>query len=154
MILTTVSNALNYLGLTPELDAALRWVAEHSGDPFVQKTETIGTTDCGEIYAKYEAPSLLPREKVSIEAHRRYIDIHIPLKSTETIGWAPVAGLQHPRAEYDEEGDVIFYGDAAHSLLHVKVGQMAVFFPEDAHAPNIGLGNHRKICVKIPIKSA
>ena len=74
------------------------------------------------------------------------------LKGTEIIGWAPVESLKHKREEYDADRDVAFYGDAAHSLLHVKVGQMAVFFPEDAHAPNIGLGNHRKLCIKIPLQ--
>ncbi len=151
MILTTIGGAAAYRGLKPQLDAALDWLTEHFGDPFVENIVTIGKSGGGEIYAKYETPALLPREKAALEAHRRYIDIHVPIKTTETIGWAPVGSLQHPRGEYDADRDVIFFGDAAHSLLHVKVGQLAIFFPDDAHAPNIGLGTHRKICIKIPV---
>lgn len=151
MILDTVACAARYRGILPQLDIALDWLSEHFNDPFVNNTVTVGSCASGEIVAKYEAPALMPREKAALEAHRRYIDIHVPLKATETIGWAPVAALHHPRAEYDADLDIIFFGDTAHSLLHVKVGQMAVFFPEDAHAPNIGLGNHRKICIKIPV---
>lgn len=151
MILTTISNAGAYRGLSGALDMAIDWLAEHISDSVVDNIVTIGKSEVGEVFAKYESPALLPREKAALEAHRRYIDIHVPLKDTETIGWAPVSALQHPRGKYDQERDVIFYGDAAHSLLHVKVGQMAIFFPDDAHAPNIGLGNHRKICIKIPV---
>lgn len=151
MILTTIANAGQYRGLSEALDMAIDWLGEHFGDPFVENIVTIGNSASGEVYAKYESPALLPREKAALEAHRRYIDIHVPMKATETIGWAPTDALQHPRGEYDADRDVVFYGDAAHSLLHVKVGQMAVFFPDDAHAPNIGLGNHRKICIKIPV---
>ena len=75
----------------------------------------------------------------------------MPLKGTETMGWTPVGACKHVRQAYDEENDFMTFGDSAHSLLHVKKGQIAVFFPEDAHAPNIGLGNHRKLCLKIPV---
>lgn len=151
MILSTLSQAQRYKGLLPQLDLALDWLAQHFGDPFVENTVVIGNIGAGDVYAKYEAPALRPREAARLEAHRRYIDIQVPLKTTETMGWAPVESLRHPSGEYDADRDVIFYGDAAHSLLHVKVGQFAIFFPEDAHAPNIGLGNHRKICIKIPV---
>lgn len=105
------------------------------------------------ISVKCETPSLQPRESATLEAHRKFIDIHVPLKGTEIIGWAPVSELKHVRTPYNEETDIAFWGDAAHSLLHVKPGQMAIFFPEDAHAPCIGLGNHRKLCIKIPVLS-
>jgi beta-galactosidase beta subunit len=63
-----------------------------------------------------------------------------------------LSGLKYPHGEYDGERDICFYGDSATIMLHVRVGQMAVFFPEDAHAPNIGIGTHRKLCIKIPVE--
>lgn len=130
------------------LGQAIDWLREHSADEFVKGVTEIPGTG---ILVKAEEPALLPREKVALEAHRRFIDIHVPIKGEEIIGWAPVDSLKHPREEYDEEKDIAFFGDASHSLLHVRPGQIAIFFPEDAHAPNIGLGNHRKLCVKIPV---
>ncbi len=130
---------------------ALGWLCEHFSDKFVSGSMEIGDAGSGSVIVKCEEPSLLPRERVSLEAHRRFIDIHVPLKGPETIGWAPLESLHHPRGAYDPDKDIIFYGDGAHSLLHLKVGQMAIFFPDDAHAPNIGLGTHRKLCIKIPV---
>ncbi len=147
MILSTIADAAEYRGLSPRIATALTWLAEHYSDSFVK-----GSVDIGDgIIVKSEEPALMPREKASLETHSRFIDIHVPLKGTETIGWAPAAGLKHVKVPYNSETDIAFWGDAANSLLHVKVGQMAIFFPSDAHAPNIGLGNHRKLCIKIPV---
>ena len=107
--------------------------------------------DGEKVFINLDEPEGTTREEQVLEVHRRYIDIHVPLKDVETIGWAPLTALKYPHGEYDEEKDVCFYGDSATSLLHVRVGQIAIFFPEDAHAPNIGTGNHRKLCIKIPL---
>ena len=33
----------------------------------------------------------------------------------------------------------------------IRPGQFVIFFPEDAHAPNIGIGRHKKLCIKIAV---
>lgn len=152
MILSLITDSDRYACISEGLATAFEWLRSFKPEDFVKGKTVIGTCGDSEIYVNGEEPALLPREKASLESHRRYIDIHVPLKGTEIIGWAPVESLKHKREEYDVDRDVAFYGDAAHSLLHVKVGQMAIFFPEDAHAPNIGLGNHRKLCIKIPLQ--
>lgn len=150
MIITEINDCMRYCMLSPQIATALNWLLEHSDFKFVKGIYTIPLTNGSEMIAKCEEPALVPREKASLEAHRRYIDIQIPLKGTELMGWAPVNALKHPRQSYDQENDIIFYGDSAHSILHVRVGQLVIFFPEDAHAPNIGLGNHRKLIIKVP----
>lgn len=108
-------------------------------------------------YANVESPVLRTREDAPLEAHRRYIDIHIPLDNTETIGWAPTDALTRiVTPGYNAERDIAFYEDKAQTFLDVQPGQCAVFFPEDAHAPNIGIPGkkHRKICVKIAVATA
>lgn len=151
MILCDITNADRFSQLTPALGEVIAWLQAHRNDSFKKGEFTIGSGD--NITVKCEEPHLLPMEKSELEAHRRFIDIHVPLKDVETIGWAPVPALKYPHGQYDGDRDVCFYGDSATSLLHVRVGQMAVFFPEDAHAPNIGTGNHRKLCIKIPLCS-
>lgn len=151
MILCHISDSARYASMSAGLAMAIDWLQAHIDDDFIPGRYAIGDTPAGEVFVKVEDTALIPREKASLESHRRYIDIHVPLKSTETIGWAPTSGLKHSRQPYDESGDIEFFGDPAHSLLHIKVGQMAVFFPSDAHAPNIGLGRHRKMCIKIPV---
>lgn len=140
MILCDIKDAGRYRAISRAMALAIDWLYEHCDDPFEAGVRTIGQSAGGaDIFVKYEEPALLPREKVQLEAHRRYIDIQLPLKGAEKMGWSALAGLKLPRADYDEERDLIFYGDAATTLITVKPGQMAVFFPEDAHAPNIGL---------------
>ncbi len=128
------------------LSEAIDWLMAHFGDQFEPGVMELRSG----VYVKSETPALLPREKARLEAHRRYIDIHVPLKGVETIGWTPLGSLHHVIQPYDEEHDVELYGDSASSLLHVAKGQISIFFPEDAHAPNIGIGTHRKLCIKIP----
>lgn len=151
MILCQITDAERYKRLSPQLGLAIEWLMQHYEDEFVKGIYTVPNDSGFDITVKCEEPALLPREKARLEAHRRYIDIHVPLKGTESIGWAPTSALKYEREAYDEENDIAFFGDAAHSLLHVKKGQMVVFFPDDAHAPNIGLGNHRKLCIKVPV---
>lgn len=151
MILCSINDADIYTPISPALKTAIDWLVTHRNDAFEKGSVVIGSVGNEDIVVKCEEPAMIPREKAALEAHRRFIDIHVPLKGTETIGWAPVESLKHVREPYDDERDIMFFGDAAHSLLHVKLGQMAVFFPSDAHAPNIGLGNHRKLCIKIPV---
>ena len=52
---------------------------------------------------------------------------------------------------YDPEGDCALYADRPTSWLHLVPGQVAVFFPEDAHAPVIGEGKIRKMIAKVKI---
>lgn len=151
MILTGVKDAQHYKGISPYLDAAIDWIQEHFDDEFVKGVYSIECADGTSMTVKCAEPALLPREKATMEAHKRFIDIQIPLKGTESMGWAPTESLKHEREPYNEVKDVTFYGDTAQCMLHVKYGQMAIFFPEDAHAPNIGLGNHRKLVVKVPV---
>lgn len=152
MILCTISDSKPFSNISSGLAAAIKWLQNYNAAEFVKGITDIELDNGNRITVKSEEPALLPREKVRLEAHRKYIDIHVPLKGTETMGWAPVSAMKHPNGEYDSDNDIMFFGDSAHSLLHVKVGQIAIFFPEDAHAPNIGLGNHKKLCIKVPVE--
>lgn len=148
MILCDIKNITRFASLSPALAEAIEWLVAHASDNFEKGEFTIGSDN--QITVKCEEPHLLPREKTVLEAHRKFIDIHVPLKDVETIGYASVDALKYPHGEYDDARDIRFYGDSATSLLHVRLGQAAIFFPEDAHAPNIGNGKHRKLCIKIP----
>lgn len=153
MILCDINEAGRYAAVSAAMAIAIDWLAAHLTDPFEPGVKTIGQSAGGnDIFVKYEEPALLPREKVQLEAHRRYIDIQMPLKGAEKMGWCALRDLKLPRGPYDTDRDVVFFGDAATTLVTVKPGQMAIFFPEDAHAPNIGLGNHRKLIIKVPVE--
>lgn len=149
MIVCDINNAHRVKGISEPLDTAIDWLMAHRGERFEKGLIKIDPS--GRVTVKCEEPHMRTQENAELEAHRRFIDIHVPLKSNETIGWASVDRLKYPHGDYDEERDICFFGDSATCMLHLRVGQMAVFFPEDAHAPNIGIGTHKKLCIKVPV---
>lgn len=148
MIVCSIQNAYRYIQSVPHLDEAIDYLLAYNPSDFEEGTTEL---DFG-IKVKAEAPGMLPRERVFLEAHKRYIDVHVPLKTTETIGWASLDNLRLLKKPYDSAADVEFYGDQAQCMLHLQPGTIAIFFPDDAHGPNIGVGSHRKLCIKIPVK--
>lgn len=147
MILCEISDAARYYNLGERLAQALMWIGNHYKDPF--KAGSVALGDSG-IVVNAQEPAMQSAENSNLEAHRRFIDIHVPLRE-ETMGWAPVETLRNVLKPYDADADFELFGDSAHSLFQVRVGQIAIFYPEDAHAPNIGTGTHRKYCVKVPV---
>lgn len=75
------------------------------------------------------------KETAKLETHRRMLDIQIPLSTSETFGYTPLCNL--PEAEYNEEKDVTKYEGMAETYFTCKPGEMAIFWPQDGHAPCI-----------------
>lgn len=86
-----------------------------------------------------------------LEAHRRYIDIQMPLVGEEQIGWRALADCRTVATDYDDAKDVVFFADAPDTALHLRPGLFAVFFPEDGHMPLIGHGRILKAVAKIAL---
>ncbi|MEI6277719.1 MAG: YhcH/YjgK/YiaL family protein [Prolixibacteraceae bacterium] len=89
------------------------------------------------------------QEDTKAEAHQRYIDIQVPIKGVELMGWKGLSQCNEIQMPYNPEKDLIFYGDAVSSYVQVSPGEFAVFFPEDVHAPSIGFGTIKKAVVKV-----
>jgi len=72
------------------------------------------------------------------EAHRRFIDIQFLLSGSEIIDVSSLNGLI-PEAEFDEQNDIRFYGriDVPPVRLTMLPGNFALFFPQDAHCPQL-----------------
>ena len=87
----------------------------------------------------------------TLETHNKFIDIQMPIIGSETIGWKPAAKLNHVSIPYCEENDITFYSDASAGHTTLTVGDFAIYFPEDGHAPGIGSGSIRKVIVKISV---
>lgn len=142
MILGDINNP-HQLTDNPHIRQALEWLQHNHSRRFDKGAITLSdyiTVNCEEV-------AMVPQQM--LEAHRCHIDIHVPQSEEETMGWSPVNSLKNCLTPYDSERDVEFYGDEPQCHIHVRPGQFAIFYPEDAHAPNIGIGNHRKLCIKI-----
>ena len=146
MILGDINNYQAIASINPRIAKALEWIKSHYKEKFPKGVLEI---EEGVIRVNCEEVAMVPQQM--LEAHRRYIDIHVPQSEEETIGWSPINNLKNCITPYNEAKDIEFYGDASQCLFPIRPGQFVIFFPEDAHAPNIGIGNHRKLCVKIAI---
>ena len=91
-------------------------------------------------------------EAAVIETHNKMIDIQIPLSDAETFGYTQRDLL--PEAEYNAEKDITKIPDlAADSYLTCMPGMMAIFFPQDGHAPCIaGVPEIKKAIFKVSVK--
>lgn len=70
-----------------------------------------------------------------LEAHRQYIDIQYTVSGPEEIGWRSTPLCRQPDKPFDEKNDIVFFNDSPESYFAVPPGSFAIFFPEDAHAP-------------------
>ncbi len=96
-----------------------------------------------------------PAPDVPFEAHRRYIDVQVMIAGEELMETAAAGPLGVVQA-YDPETDVILFADpAAPSRLRLRAGDVAIFWPEDAHRTSLAPGGVpalvRKTVVKVPV---
>jgi biofilm protein TabA len=88
-------------------------------------------------------------DKTNWESHRKYIDLQCVISGEEKMGKWPVAEATVTKP-YDEKKDLANY--SAEGKIHtIPAGTFIIFFPSDAHRPNITPGGN-KIVKKIVIK--
>ena len=93
------------------------------------------------------------REKCFFESHRKNIDVQFILEGEEIIEVDNIKNL-NVDFEYDENMDLIKYGDSIFSSsIKLKKGDIAIFFPEDAHMPCIKINESIKV-LKTVVKVA
>jgi biofilm protein TabA len=104
------------------------------------------------IYATItEAPSK-EFENSAWESHRNYIDLQLVIKGQETIGVAPVLKATVTKL-YSEANDSANYNAEGQYYIAVPC-IFFVFFPGDAHRPNIKVAGYdvvKKIVIKIRV---
>ncbi|MBD0349801.1 MAG: YhcH/YjgK/YiaL family protein [Flavisolibacter sp.] len=84
------------------------------------------------------------------ESHHNYIDIHYVVQGQEKIGVAPVSSAKVVK-EYDPARDIVFY-TAKGAYYKADPGTFFIFFPKDAHRPNLQLNGNdlvKKVVVKV-----
>ena len=100
--------------------------------------------------SRYETK--LPGE-AKFEAHRKYIDIQVILEGEEIIRFEDQNKLART-TEYDEVKDIEFFAmNRQFDSVRLGVGDLAIIFPGEAHAPCItveaGPTPVRKLVVKV-----
>ncbi len=105
------------------------------------------------LFARVMSYATRMPDEAKLEAHREHIDIQMPLRNAEAIDWFPLAGLE-ARTPYDEKKDRVLFRRPAIAPAHVDLhpGTFAVLFPEDAHMPQLIVGDHVQEVKKVVVK--
>lgn len=90
-------------------------------------------------------------EDYQLEVHDAYIDIHLLLSGTETIGFKDRSKCESDNASYDEIKDIALLPDEAEVFVTLGEGNFAVCFPRDAHAPLLGAERIKKAIFKVKV---
>ena len=94
---------------------------------------------------------LAPVESGKYEAHRQFIDIHIPLDGEETVLCRPDSCDLKQLSAYDAGNDCVFYETAPGVNVGLEPGYFLLIYPGEPHQPQIGTAGsvRRKLIVKI-----
>ncbi len=133
MIIDTLDNLGKYVGLNPLFADVMDFLKQNDLSTMDEGKHPIKGAD---LFVNIQMAKGRSREAAVLESHVRMIDIQLPLDADETFGYSPVCDL--PDYEYNSEKDMTKYGDTpSQTYVTVKPGQMAIFFPQDGHAPCI-----------------
>ncbi|CAN5517507.1 N-acetylneuraminate anomerase [soil metagenome] len=86
-----------------------------------------------------------------LEAHRSYIDLQLTLTGSFDVLWKPLSLCTQELQSYEATADMLLMADVATTRIHLAEGVAAVFFPDDAHAPQPPSVAVRKAVFKIRV---
>lgn len=133
MIIDKLENLGKYVSLNPLFADVVDFLKDHDLNSMEVGKYPIKEKD---LFLNLTTAKGRGKEAAVLETHIEMIDIQIPLSCEETFGYTPLEDL--PQLAYNPEKDITLYGDLkAQTYLTLKPGQMAIFFPQDGHAPCI-----------------
>ena len=146
MIIDKVENLKNYASVNPLFAKVVAFIEQNDLDTLEPGKHEIEGKD---LFVNIQMAKGKTPDEAVIETHDKMIDIQIPISATETFGYTQRDQL--PKAEYNAEKDITkIPGLAADSYVTCQPGMMAIFFPQDGHAPCIaGVPELKKAIFKV-----
>lgn len=155
MILDTFAHLDKYIALIPELTLVKTWIeaGKNGATPPIEETP-IGDSplDGDKVFLRVSEASGKGESGARVEYHRQYIDVQIPLRGHDRIGYLPIENCSKELEPYKAGPDIGFYADKPETYCDVKEGWFCILFPEDAHAPLAFEGKVKKAIVKIRVR--
>jgi len=151
MIVTDLAHRDHQVPLTPSLRKALDFL----GRPDIAGLPDGRTEIDGDrVFALVQRYETVAIDVPKFEYHCKYIDVQFIASGQEVIGWAPAASMK-VSDEYDPARDICFglVAPGTWTPVHLQAGQLAVLWPDDAHAPKGAAGSPARV-MKIVIKVA
>lgn len=134
MITDTIANAHRYAALHPVFADAIKLLQTLD---FASLPDGQIACDNPNIRLFVGSEAMRSREAAKPEAHLHHIDIQVPISGTESYGWIDRAYLKNGLG-YNEQKDIEFFDCEPTTWLDIHVGEFALFFPNDGHAPLVG----------------
>lgn len=149
MIYTKKENLTRYLGLSAEMDTAIRYLQSADLRSLVKGRNEI---DGSNVFVNRFDYQTMPQEKAIWEGHIQYADIHVLLSGNEKIGVTNV-NLLTETVRKPEEDFVGFSGEVM-SWFPMTTEDILIVFPEDIHMVKVMDGESvlvEKACFKVKV---
>ena len=150
MIIDKLENLKQYASVNPLFPKVIEFLEQNDLNTLeTGKHEIVGK----DLFVNIQMAKGRTPAEATIETHNNMIEIQIPLSDAETFGYTQRDAL--PAAEYNAEKDITkIPGLAADSYITCQPGMMAIFFPQDGHAPCIaGVPEIKKAIFKVSVKA-
>ena len=146
MIIDSLDNLKKYVAINPLFPKVVEFLKANDLNKMEDGKYEIAGKD---LYVNITTTKGKTPDAAVIETHNKMIDIQIPLTATETFGYTQRGAL--PEVAYNEEKDITKIPNlAAESYVTCQPGMMAIFFPQDGHAPCIaGVPEFKKAIFKV-----
>lgn len=152
MIADTLKNSNIYCPISEAFKSSFEFIGSLNKD--TPNGEYLIAEGLNAMVMEYET---MAEFQYGYEAHRKHIDIQYCLRGKERIKWTPLNAVLHQDTKYDEQHDRAFYSGAGEgTFVDTGDGIFAIFFPEDAHAPQMYIDKPefiKKVVVKVPVSS-
>lgn len=152
MILDSIDALIKYEGLNPRFRSVIDFIRQNDLTSLATGIHEIEGKD---VFVNIQQTKPRTRTEARWESHRKMIDIQLLISGDEEEhGWLPLSLM--PEAPFDEANDIAFYDYEHQSPMPVEPtyiklhpGQMAIYFPDDAHKPAICDKSLRKAIFKV-----
>ncbi len=160
MISDSLKGFERYIKLHPRFEAAYDFIRKtdfstmETGEYTILKGDKMipsvdGPVAQKEIYCTIWEGDGKGLEIPQLEVHDSYIDVHILIEGSETIGLRDRSKCSGEVAKYDGDKDIAFMEEEPENFINLAPGNFVILFPHDAHAPLIGEGKIKKAVIKI-----
>ncbi len=153
MIISNI-HAINDHSIYPEIiQKSIEYLREQD---FLSMEAGVYEIDGKDRYIQVIELETKPYEIGKFESHEKYIDIQFLVKGSESIGYAP-RFTHHKPVEELIERDLYLYNLKIENetMLNLKEGDFAIFFPGDLHKPGLQASkseNIKKIVMKVNLE--
>ena len=150
MILDSLKSFEKYQTLQDGFDKVYQFIRKNNLSTLEAGTYEI---DGKRVWCTVSEGELKDVEEAKLEIHDSYIDIHVLLEGSETIGLKDRSKCNTDNTKYQEADDIAFLEEEPENYVVMGVNNLAIIFPADAHAPLLGAGNYKKAVFKVHVGS-